>query len=300
MRVMITGADGFVGTHLQSALHENGHDVFPLGGPAAPYGEGFDVTDSASVVRIVKRVRPEVIIHLAAQSSVARSWASPAQTAEINMVGSLHLWSAAHLLAVPRFIYASTAEVYQPASNGERLGEEFPLRPNNPYGVSKHMTEVLLGQLRGVSKISLVIVRPFNHIGPGQQPGFVVPDIARQIAEVRQGVRSQVVVGNLSPFRDFLDVRDVARAYVLLIERPDLEGIFNLCSGTARSIRSVAEDLLRLGGLDSRVLQVDPLKSRPADQPWLVGQPDKLHRASGWQPAVQWEQTLRDILSSSK
>ena len=299
MRVLVTGANGFVGRYVCDALQTAGHAVTAVGGPSESKGWHVDLTDASAVMQLVKTISPDLVLHLAAQSSVARAWRAPQTTMEINTLGSLAVWEAAVHSGVAHMVYVSTAEVYQPVGPPALLDENSALGPINPYGVSKLATETLLSQIQVTTSTALTVIRPFNHVGPGQQKGFVFQDVATQIADIHRGTSNAIHVGNLSPIRDFLDIRDVARAYVMLVEHSELTGVYNLCSGVPRSIKTVVAEMLRLSQLDPSVLIIDPDKLRPADTPYLVGNPTLFEDQIGWQPMIPWDQTLSDILANT-
>ena len=300
MRVLVTGANGFVGRYVCDALQTAGHAVTAVGGPSELKGWHVDLTDASAVMQLVKTIMPDVVLHLAAQSSVAKAWRDPQTTMQINTLGSLAVWTAAVHSGVTRMIYVSTAEVYQPVGPPALLDENSALGPINPYGVSKLAAETLLNQMQLTTSTALTVIRPFNHVGPGQQKGFVFQDVASQIAAIHRGTSNAIHVGNLSPIRDFLDIRDVARAYVMLVEHSELVGIYNLCSGVPRSIQTVVTDLMRIGQLDASLVTIDNDKYRPADTPYLVGSPQKVIDQTGWHPIIPWEQTLMDTLSLAR
>ncbi len=299
MRVLVTGADGFVGRHVSALLTARGHDVVPMTGPTSQGPHSIDLTHQTAVYDVISHTHPDVVVHLAAQSSVARSWLEPTQTLDTNVLGSLNIWQAAQINRVPRVVYASTAEIYRPDESVGLLRESAPFGPINPYGISKLTTECLLTQLQPRADTQLAIIRPFNIIGQGQQPGFVITDVARQIASIRRGTAQSVRVGNLSPIRDFLDIRDAAAAYVKIVENSGLTGVYNLCSGVARSIQDVVMRLLQLAHLDISLIEIDPEKVRPVDTPRLVGDPSRLIEMTKWAPMISWDQTLSNIITSS-
>lgn len=297
MRILMTGADGFVGQHLGYGLATSGHDLILVSGPAASSPLQVDLTNDAETVRLVNASRPEAIIHLAAQSSVGRSWQDPAGTLAVNTIGTVHLWKAAVACGVRRFVYSSTAEVYG-AGSSMPLTEETPLAPRNPYGVSKAAAEQLIQQLHHQSCTELLILRPFNHIGPGQAPGFVVSDFVRQIGAVKANKADTIRVGDLTPVRDFLDIRDIVEAYRVAVEKSDLQGVYNLCSGCGRSIQSVLADLMALAGVSCSIEQ-DSHLIRPVDTPLLVGDPARFRGVTEWTARYPWNETLRGVLARS-
>jgi GDP-4-dehydro-6-deoxy-D-mannose reductase len=194
----------------------------------------------------------------------------------------------------PRFIVISTGALYD-AKAALPLTESSKVDPNSPYAVSKIGQEqmALYYTSRG---FECIIARPFNHIGPGQGPGFIVPDLAEQIIKVEKGEASEVMVGNLDAKRDYTDVRDIARAYRLLLEKGKSGEVYNICSGTPRSGHEILEGLLAASGGNVNTQQ-DPAKMRPSDTPEIYGSHDKLAQDTGWQPEIALEQTLRDVIA---
>lgn len=295
MRIAVTGASGFVGRHVLALLCEAGHDAYGIVGPTKDSRWAVDVTNVEGVRAVLQSCHPEAVLHLAGQSSVAKSWKAPGTTVAANTVGTLNTWMAAIETGVRRFVFASSAEIYDPqeALRGP-LSETAAISPHNPYGLSKHWAEEALRQLATNTSVEVVVIRAFNHIGPGQAPGFVAADFVRQILMLKGGAISVLRVGDLTPTRDFLDVRDVARAYQLALETPSLVGTYNVCSGYPRTIASLMEGLCRAAGIPCST-KVDPNLVRPIDAPTLVGDPRRLRDATGWVPRYSWERTLRDI-----
>ena len=295
MRVMVTGADGFVGQHVVVSLKRRGHEVICVGGPQSGYSLAVDLTKKKAVRNMISMIHPEVVLHLAAQSSVHQSWEDPSTTMLVNTVGTLNLWAAAANIGARKLIYISSSEVYGTSSVTERLSEDAPLNPSNPYGVSKATAEWLLQQLTQEKTIDLTILRPFNHIGPGQGESFAIMNFARQLRAIENGGDPVIHVGNLAAIRDFLDVRDVAEAYCLAVET-DMNGIYNICSGIPRSIGSILHDLMRLVSVTNIEIQEDKSRLRPTDLPALVGNPNRFMSKTGWIPTRGWHDTLKDIL----
>ncbi len=299
MRVLLTGANGFVGGHVMKELVRRGHTVMGVAGPENLGGGliSLDLRDAGLVGGVVGQFRPNSILHLAAQSSVGRSWDAPEDTFQVNVIGTINLWQAARKQGVEHFIYASTAEVYQQGDRESHLREDSAIRPTNPYGLSKCTAEQILDQLRVASagSIRLTILRPFNHTGPGQGSKFVVPAFAHQLAAIHRGAEPIIRVGNLDVFRDFLDVRDVTTAYCRVIALSTISGTYNICSGVPRTIQSILEDLSAVAAVGPITLVQDPERMRPTDKGWLVGDPKHFYAATNWSPAIAWEDTLRAV-----
>lgn len=304
MRALITGAAGFVGRHLTALLARN-RDWELIGIESRP-GTSIpdlrmmtcDLRDAALTKDVIRDCHPDYIFHLAAQANVPIAVASPSDTLINNAVSQINVLEACRAASIdPVILVVSSAEVYGAAASEDLpLTEQQPFRPANPYAVSK-VTQDMLGLQYFLSYgMRIIRVRPFNHIGPGQSDHFVVSSFARQIAEIEAGLADPVVrVGNLDAQRDFLDVRDVVRAYEL-VTQPEFAGeVFNVASGFPRSIRSMLDRLVALSSAEITI-QEDPSRLRPSDVPILIGDAGKLTRRTGWRPEVPIEQSLADTL----
>jgi GDP-4-dehydro-6-deoxy-D-mannose reductase len=258
-----------------------------------------DLNDPASVEAVVETVRPDRVIHLAGQSSVQVSWLDPGGTLRTNILGLVHLLDALrkHALA-PRVLVVGSAEEYGTVEPGDPpLREDAPLHPASPYAVSKVAQGLLASQYGGTAGIPVVRTRTFHHTGPRRGEAFAESSFARQIAEIESGRRPPVLlVGNLEAVRDYTDVRDVVRAYWMLLEGGKAGEVYNVCSGRGLPVRRLLEMLIGLAGLRVDV-RVDPGRLRPSDVPALVGDPAKLRQATGWEPLVSLERTLADLLA---
>jgi len=300
VRVLVTGARGFVGRHLTAALRARGHDVVEADRGAGEDVLPVDVTDALAVRAAFDLARPDAVAHLAAQAFVPASVAEPGATFETNARGTLHVLDAARAVEDdglhPRVLVVSTADVY-----GAQPREAFPLRetvaplPRSPYAASKVAAEALALAYARSFGVDAVVTRAFNHIGPGQDERFAVAAFAAQVARAAAGLDRIVRVGNLEASRDFLDVRDVCEAYALLLEGAgDAGEIYNVASGKATSMREMLRRLIEIGGVAVEVRE-DPERMRPADVPVSVGDASKLREATGWAPRIPLAAALRAV-----
>ncbi len=290
MRALITGGHGFVGHWLVEALEAQGDEVVAIDADT-------DVADPNAIGPAVRAASPEVIFHLAALSHVGESWSDPSRVLRVNVLGTAEVLAAARTTdANPVVLVVSSAEVYGVVRPDELpLTEGSPVAPATPYAASKAAAEqVALQAWRGFGQ-RVVVVRPFNHIGPRQAPNFAVSALARRIVEARRTGARELVVGTLTTRRDFTDVRDVVRAYRLLAVDPTPGSVFNVCSGHDVAIGQVAERLLELAGAELH-LRTDPALLRPVDVPVLRGSARALEVATGWKPEIALDDTLRAVL----
>jgi len=299
VKVLVTGADGFVGRHLVRALGEQGHAVAEAHGPYAPGPCALDIRDAAAVAARVAADPPDALVHLAGVSSVAASHADPAGAFDVNARGTLNVLAAVRAHAPgARVLLVGSGEVYGALAPGHPADESAPLLPLSPYAASKVAAEVLALQHHRAWGLDVVGVRPFNHVGPGQDAAFVLPSMARQLSAIRAGQAAPVLkVGNLSPVRDFTHVADVVQAYLLLLQRGVAGELYNACSGEGRSIASVVERMCERSGMKV-ALEVDPSRVRPVELPWLVGSPRKLE-GLGWQRRHLLDAALDGLLAEA-
>ncbi len=304
MRALVTGASGFVGRFLVGALRRQGDEVLACGGPHDDRGDFFpiDLGDSDSLRAALEAARPNVIFHLAAQTFVPDSLRSPIESFETNALGSARLAEAVRAYGgdpSPRIVFTSSAEVYGiRAQNEYPLSESLDLRPASPYGASKAAAEAFL--LSGARSFGLdvVVARAFNHIGPSQSERFVVASMAAQLARIAGGGEPQMYVGGLSSARDFLDVRDVVEAYLALARRGEGAQVYNVCSGRAVTIRDMLRELISIARVPVEVRE-DPQRLRATEIPLSVGSSQKLREATGWQPKITLDRSLRDVYAAA-
>ncbi|HEY5385337.1 MAG TPA: GDP-mannose 4,6-dehydratase [Acidimicrobiales bacterium] len=292
MRALITGGKGFVGQWLAAHLKDCDDDVSVI-------DIETDVADGAALRRVMTEVAPDAVYHLAAMTHVGESWENPSQVLRVNVLGTAEVLAAARTLGSSvRVLVVSSAEVYGVVTSEQLpLREDTPTKPASPYAASKLAAEaVALQAWRGFGQ-PVVVVRPFNHIGPGQSPNFFVPALAKRIVEARRSGARSLPVGNLTTRRDFTDVRDVVVAYRLLVERGDSGTVYNVCSGRDVAMSEVARELLDLSGAEL-TLETDPSLLRPVDVPVLRGSAELLTATTGWEPRIPLATTLADVLTS--
>ena len=305
-KALILGGGGFAGRYLSACLRASGQwQVAVTGTSAPPSGVDCDesfalnVLDAEAVKKLLRDYAPDGIFHLAAQSSAARSWQEPGLTVDVNIRGTVNVLEAAREAEKPpRVLLVGSSEEYGTVSPEDcPIREEQPLRPGNPYALSK-VSQEMLGRLYAEAYgLDVISVRAFNHIGPGQSEGFALSDFCRQTALIEKGRGENVIsVGNLSARRDFTDVRDVVRAYVLLMEKGQGGEVYNVGSGSDHSMREILDMILSLSEREIRV-EIDPERFRPLDAPLNVADVTKLREATGWTPEIPLRDTVRDTLN---
>lgn len=297
MRAAVTGSSGFVAGHLVPYLRSLGDEVVTLDRSGDP---PVDVTDTHRVRDVLRRARPEAVYHLAGLSHVGESWDAPETVFRVNAEGTLSVLRACADAGVERVLVAGSADEYGVVDADDLpITENAPIRPITPYGASKAAADILALQAFSADGLGTLRVRAFNHTGPGQISTMLVPGLAARIAAAEREGERVIRVGNLDVVRDLTDVRDVVRAYRLLVQRGTPGDAYNVCSGRGVSVRDVAEALLAMSGAPLELV-VDPELVRPVDVPRLVGSPAKLSAATGWQPEIPLAKTLRDVLTAAR
>lgn len=291
MKLLLTGATGFVGQHVARKL-----PATPLNGPD---GAPIDLADTPAITRAIAAAAPDAVLHLAAQSSVPASFSDPQTTFQTNVMGTLNLLTCLEQAGFRgRMVYVGSADIYGRVPEAALpVTEAQPARPRSPYAASKAAAELAAYQWGQTGTFEVVLARPFNHSGPGQDDRFVVPQLARQVAEIKLKKREPVVeVGDLAVTRDFTDVRDVVRAYALLLEKGRPGEVYNICSGEEVAISALLDQLFALAGVTPEI-RADTQKYRPSEQRRMVGSSEKLTRETGWRPQIAITATLADTLA---
>lgn len=304
-KALIIGASGFVGPYLARQLSgESQMEVYATkrlsgkleGIPAEVYD--LNILNKDEIVDLLYKIRPDYIFHLAAQSSVALSWENPGLTIDVNIKGSVNVLDAVReLYYKPRVVLIGSGEEYGHIRPGETpISEDNHLRPGNLYAATKACQNMIAKIYTTAYDMELIMVRAFNHIGPGQAPIYVVSDFCRQVVEIEKGLREPVMmVGNLKAMRDFTDVRDVVRAYALLAQYGKPGETYNVGSGHAISIREILDLIIAQSDVDVEV-KVDPNKIRPVDVPIIEADTAKLREATGWERKIPLTQTIRETM----
>jgi GDP-4-dehydro-6-deoxy-D-mannose reductase len=309
MRVLITGIAGFAGSYLAEEVLQKGDEVFGicLACESLKNVERIrknlvifhgDITDFDRLLKTVKKIRPDQIYHLAALSSVGESFSQPLAMIENNIRGTLHLLEATRQLdRATKILVVGSSDMYGIVKPRETpIKEDRPLLPVSPYGVSKAAGDLLAYQYFKSYGIHAIRTRSFNHTGPRQRTGFVIPDFASQIAKIEKGLIPPVLkTGNLSSRRDLSDVRDVVRAYVWLMGKGKAGEAYNICSQKAYSIERLLDILCSLSKNRIKAVKNRKIK-RPAEIPILWGSNAKIQKATGWKPRIPIEKTLEDTL----
>ena len=310
-RVLITGITGFAGSHLAEYFLAERPEIEVYGTyrwrSRRENIEGIeerlhllecDLSDAVAVRKTLETCRPDAIFHLAAQSFVPSSWVAPLQTLNDNVAGQANIFEAVRSLGLdPAIQIACSSEEYGLVLPDEvPIKETNPLRPLSPYAVSKVTQDFLAYQYFMSYGIRAIRTRGFNHTGPRRGEVFVTSNFSKQIASIEAGIQEPVIrVGNLDAVRDFTDVRDMVRGYVLAVEKGKPGEVYNLASGNAITIRALLDKLIAMARVEVKV-ETDPTRLRPSDVEVLIGDASKFRADTGWEPKIPFDQTLNDLL----
>ena len=304
-RILVTGVSGFVGNHLVAELKKYGYEVVGVGGPrlTGTHKPNTDAITTYYEIDLVDKAQVDTIdftnvtgvIHLAGLAAVGPSFDNPVEYIHKNAAMEINLIEAAlKQKCKPRFVVVSSGALYDPTAELP-ITETSSVVPSSPYAVSK-IAQEKMGQYYGLRGLEVIIARPFNHIGPGQNIGFIAPDLTKQIIDIEHGKATGIMVGNLDAKRDYTDVRDIARGYRLLLESGIPGEIYNICTGTSLSGNELLKMLLKHTEITPTITQ-DSSRMRPSDTPDIYGSHDKLTRDTGWQPEISLDQTLEDVVA---
>jgi len=297
--ILVTGSEGFVGTYFIKVLNEEDYKIVPICYPLLlPNKETYiplDIINTDMTLEVLKTHEPDIIFHLAALSSVSKSLRDRPLTYNTNIMGTVNLLEAALLLNKRvRFIFISTCEVY--GDGGNKMSETSKISLKSPYAVSKYAAE-LICRSYGSAGIDCVILRPFNHIGPGQAEDFVMPTIAKQVAEIEKGKRPPLIeLGNIEAKREFMNVQDIIDAYTLAIKKCKPGEIYNISSNNGYTVAEAIE-IFKKSSKKEFEIKVDPSRVRKDDIPVLIGNGSKFSDLTGWQPKIKFKKTIEDLLN---
>lgn len=307
MKALIIGGAGFVGHYLIDHLHNNckwSVSITKMENESiSSYADvsiyNLDILDKEAIIAVLKKIQPDYIFHLAAQSSVSLSWIKPELTVDVNIKGCINLLESLRTLDYkPKILLIGSGEEYGHVSDEDMpLRESNPVRPGNIYAATKSCQNMLGKIYADAYDLDIIMVRPFNHIGPGQSPNFVVSDFCKQVVEIEKGNQPPIIyVGNLSAKRDFTDVRDVVKAYSKLILTGKKGEIYNVGSGNAVSIEHILKLIISKSDVDISI-EKDLSKFRPVDIPFIEADINKLQSICNWKATISIEKTIEDTLS---
>ena len=310
MKALITGISGFAGSYLAEFLLDEGYEVFGIFYDKGTFSnlDGFiekitlyqcDIRNYDNLKKIIEKVHPDEVYHLAAISFVPNSLKNPKLTFDINLYGTLTIYEAIRELKFnPKILFVGSADEYGSIKNSDLpIREDCPLRPINPYSISKASADFLSYFYFKNYYLNIIRVRPFNHIGPRQSPEFVCSSFAKQVAEIEKGLKEPIIkVGNLEAKRDFTDVRDMVKAYWLAIQKGKTGEVYNISSGRTVQIKELLNNLLELSSKKIEIMK-DSKRMRPSDNPILQGDSSKFRNKTGWRTEISLEKTLQSILN---
>ena len=296
-KALITGSEGFVGRYLRAELETNGYEVTGLDLVPGPRTVCVDLLDSEQVDQFIREEKPDCLFHLAGQANVGKSWQIPQKTVEININAAINLMEAIRRYSPGSalLLVGSSDQYGELKEAGASVNEETPMKPMNPYAISKVAQEQTGRAYARAYGLKICMTRSFNHGGAGQKPGFMIPDFASGIVKVERGEQEELAVGNLESRRDFTHVKDVVRAYRLISEKGRPGEVYNVGSGKTHSAREVLEKLTGMARKPIPVRQ-DPARMRPSDTPVICCDRSKLTGDTGWEPELSLDTMLEETL----
>ncbi len=295
---LITGSLGFVGKYMRDELEANGYEVTGIDICKAEKTISCDLLDAEQTLKAIRQIKPVMIIHLAGQADVGKSWKIPQKTVEINVIATINLLEAVRKVdpKIKLVLVGSSDEYGQLGDLGKDVRETTPFNPQTVYAVSKIAQEQIASIYVKVYGMNICMTRSFNHSGAGQKEGFMIPDFASGIVKIEKNLQKSMKVGNLESSRDFTHVKDVVRAYRLIAEKGKNGEIYNVGSGIAYAAQNILEKFINMASCDIKVEQ-DPLRKRPSDTPIIRCNHEKLTKDTGWNPQIRIDEILSEVLA---
>ena len=297
MKALITGSKGFIGSHLSAEFKAHGYEVIKCDLAEGDGIVSINIMDQDMIQGILKKYHPDVLINMAGQANVGMSWKKPQLTVELNTVGVINILEAVRIVNPKiRVITVGSSDEYGSLKNvGVNVTEDLPVKPTNPYSISKQAQELFSQLYVNSYDMDICMLRLFNLGGAGQMKGYMISDFSSEIAEIEDGKREYMSVGNLTSARDFTHVKDACRAVRLISEKGHKGEIYNICSGKTYTAQEVLDRLLSIAKVDVKVVQ-DKSRMRPSDTPIVCGNHEKLTAHTGWKPEMNLDDILKDAL----
>lgn len=297
MKALITGSNGFIGSHLVDEFEANEYEVIKCDLVGDEGTVSMNIMDQQEVQSVLEQYKPDVMINMAGQANVGLSWKKPQFTVELNTIGLINILEAVRAVNPKMRVIAvgSSDEYGNLREIGVNVTEDIPVKPITPYAISKESQELFAQLYVNSYDMDVCMIRLFNLGGAGQMKGYMIADFASGVAEVEAGKSEQISVGNLTCARDFTHVKDACRAIRLIVEKGHKGEVYNICSGKTYTAREVLDKLISMARVGIKVVQ-DPARMRPSDTPVICGNHDKLTEHTGWLPELNLNQILKDAL----
>ena len=297
MKVLITGSSGFIGSHLSEEFERWGYSVIRCDLKTDKNTVAMDINDPEMILGILRESKPDILVNMAGQANVGLSWAKPQLTFQLNTIGLINILEAVRTTNPSMRVIAvgSSDEYGTLLGRGSNVTEDIPVKPINPYAISKQAQEMFAQLYSRSYGMNICMIRLFNLVGPGQAKGYMVSDFASGIADVEAGKKQFITVGNLESARDFTHIKDAVRAIRLLAEKGHSGEIYNIASGSTYTAHEVLNKLIAMAKTDIKIVQ-DPAKMRPSDTPVICGNHDKLTEHTAWQPEHSLDEALKEVL----